>query len=364
MKFITMKAILLCCIIGFSAIPNTAEYHPEVGYIATLSNQHRYISTELLAVANDVSSLPTEWHLTKIMAPQAWQITSGESDILIAILDTGIDQNHDDLIGKVVANINFTNSPTADDHNGHGTHIAGIVAATADNARGNSGVAYNSSLKNVKVADDGGWCDSATVAEGIIWAVDNGANVINISLTFNKPSLDLENAVNYAWDKGAVIVAAAGNNYNSTPVYPSAYSNVIAVAATDKDDQLPRWSNYGDWISIFAPGVDIYSTSPDNNYVYASGTSPAAAIVSGEAALLFAIAKDNNSNGYVNDEVRNSTENMSDLIEVNGLGKGRVNVLNAVKGMGSSSYLDIYAPDIIRSLQVHRYRKSPINSRN
>ena len=232
----------------------------------------------------------------------------------------------------MVANVNFTDSPTVDDVNGHGTHIAGIIAASADDA-GITGLAHNGSLMNVKVAEDDGSVDPATAAKGIMWAVDNGANVINISLTITEPSSTLENALDYAWDKGAVIIAAAGNNFSSAPVYPAAYPNVIAVAATDKDDRLPRWSNRGDWVGLAAPGVDIYSTLPGDDYGYKSGTSQAAALVSGEAALLFTIFTDTNGNGNVNDEIRHAIETSCDEVEKDELVTGRINVLKAVATM-------------------------------
>ncbi len=310
-------ALLLPWPVAFSH--DVVELSLEEGYVAVIPG-------------DDDSSYDKQWSLPKIMAPQAWQITSGEADTLVAVLDTGIDQTHEDLAGKVISNTNFTQSPTVDDVHGHGTHMAGIIAA-AENTIGITGLAYNVSLMNVKVARDDGISDSETVAKGIVWAVDNGAKVVNISLTITKPSLALENAVNYAWDKGAIIVAAAGNNFGSTPVYPAAYPNVIAVAATDKDDRLPRWSNRGDWVSLGAPGVDIYSILPGNGYGYKSGTSPAAAMVSGEAALLYAIAIDTNGNGRVNDEVRLTIESNYDEVEIDGLVTVRINALKAVKAM-------------------------------
>jgi len=287
----------------------------KTGYVASIPSQP--------------SSFDEQWGLSTIMAPQAWEITSGESDVLVAILDTGIDQTHEDLVDKVIADVNFTDSQTVDDVHGHGTHIAGIVAATADDA-GITGLAYNGSLMNVKVAEDDGFVDPETAAKGIMWAVDNGASIINISLIFTKPSSTLEDALNYAWDNGAVIIAAAGNNFSSTPVYPAAYPNVIAVAATDKDDRLPRWSNRGDWVSLAAPGVDIYSTLPGDNYGYQSGTSQAAALVSGEAALLFTIATDTNGDGNVNDEIRHAIETSCDEVEKDELTKRHINALKAV----------------------------------
>ena len=167
-------------------------------------------------------------------------------DVLIAILDTGIDKTHIDLAGQVIASVNFTQSPTVDDIDGHGTHIAGIIGAIANNGAGIAGLAYNCSLMNVKVADDRGFVDAEVVAEGIVWAVDNGAKVINMSLTLTEPTQALEDAVDYAWSKGAILVAAAGNNGSLTPMYPAYYANCLAVTATNSNDLLALLSNYGD----------------------------------------------------------------------------------------------------------------------
>ena len=146
-----------------------------------------YVADVPPTVPNDKYS-DNQWALTKIQAPDEWQIISGTQDILIAVLDTGIDLQHEDLADKVVANVNFADSPTTDDLYGHGTHIAGIIAASTDNGFGIAGVVPSCHLLNVKVADDNGRCNSSTVAEGIVWAVDNGAKVINMSLTLTKPA--------------------------------------------------------------------------------------------------------------------------------------------------------------------------------
>lgn len=334
MKLITVMVLVLYCITTCGVAFNTVEPHSETGHVAIVSGQQEYTSPEIITAATNDDTLHQRWDLSTIMAPEAWQMTSGGSDVIVAILDTGIDQTHQDLADKVVASVNFTQSSTADDLCGHGTHIAGIIGSSINNV-GTIGVAYNCSLMNVKVCEDNGSCNSTTVAKGIVWAVDNGANVINLSLTFTEPSPTLENAIDYAWNNGVVIVAAAGNNCSSTPVYPAAYPNTIAVAATDRNDHLPRWSNYGDWVSLSAPGVDIYSTLPDDNYSYRSGTSPAAALVSGETALLLTIAADTNGNGYVNDEVRHRIESNCDTVEAEGLGKGRINALKAASTMGT-----------------------------
>ena len=249
-----------------------------------------------------------QWALDKINAFQLWQMAPVTEAVVVAILDTGIDPDHQDLNGLIMAEANFTDSSSPADSYGHGTHVAGIIAANINNGVGIAGVAPESRLLNVKVADDKGRCSASVVAQAVIWAVDNGASVINISLELREPSSELENAVNYAWNKGAVIVAAAGNDASQIPVYPAYYKNSIAVAATKQDDNLAPLSNHGDWVDVAAPGVNIYSILPGNSYGYETGTSFAAGYVSGLAALLFSIVTDTNGDGMVNDEVRATIE--------------------------------------------------------
>jgi len=224
-------------------------------------------------------------------------------EVCVAILDTGIDQQHEDLVGKIIAINNLSDSPTASDILGHGTHVAGIIAATADNGIGIDGVAPDSRLLSVKAADDNGVVWPSTLAKGIVWAVDSGAKVINMSLFLPTGSPALEEAVEYAWSNGAVLIAAAGNGIKSIPTYPAYYPKVIAVAAVDADGSLWAKSNWGDWVDAYAPGVEIYSTLPSNDYGYKSGTSMAAAYVSATAASAFATVTDVNGNELLNDEV-------------------------------------------------------------
>jgi thermitase len=282
-------------------------------------------------------SFSSQWGLTKIQAPQAWDVTTGDSAVRIAILDTGIDASHPDLAAKIVAVQNCTSSSTSDDNYGHGTHVAGIAAAITNNGVGVAGAGYNASLMNVKVLDDTGSGYYSWIINGITWAADNGAEVINMSLGGSAGSSALQTAINYAWGKGVVVVAAAGNSGSSAPSYPAYYSNCIAVAATDANDSKASWSNYGSsWVDVAAPGVGIYSTLPDHanqmgatGYGSLSGTSMATPFVAGEAALIWAT-----SYGTSATSVRNRIETTADAIPGTGTNwkYGRINEFKSVTG--------------------------------
>jgi subtilisin family serine protease len=231
--------------------------------------------------------------------------TSGiGAPIIVAVLDTGIDKDHEDLSGTVMAEINLTDSPTADDIHGHGTHIAGIIAAVNDNNLGINGIAPESQLLNIKVADDRGSCRMSALVEGIYRAVAAGADIINISIEMAGPSPELEAAINHAWENGVVVIAAAGNDDNNLPVYPAYYENCIGVTALRDNGELAPLANFGDWVDAAAPGFDIYSTLPGNDYGYKHGTSFAAAYVSGLAARLLPLVETSNGDGRLNDEIR------------------------------------------------------------
>ena len=292
-----------------------------------------YAEPNFMAEALDSPDDPwfgSQWGMVKVQAPQAWEVTTGSSSINIAILDTGVDLDHPDLANKVISSIDFSHSGTVDDVHGHGTHVAGIAAAMTNNGIGVAGLGYTATIMNVKVLGDTGAGAYSWIVSGIIWAVDNGAEVINMSLGGSSPSSTLEDAINYAWSKGVVVVAAAGNYGNTAPLYPAYYTNCIAVAATDSLDRLAGWSNYGDWVDVAAPGVGIYATLKNNGYGYKSGTSMASPHVAGLAALVFTTLSDTNGDGKFNDEVRSRIEASCDDISISGIGSGRINAARAV----------------------------------
>ena len=292
-----------------------------------------YAEPDFVAQALDSPDDPwfgNQWAMVKVQAPQAWEVTTGSASINIAVLDTGVDLDHPDLADKIISNINFSSSPTVDDVYGHGTHVAGIAAAMTNNGIGVAGLSYSAAIMNVKVMGDTGSGTYSSIASGIVWAADNGADIINMSLGGSSASSILQDAVNYAWSKGVVVVAAAGNSGGTTPLYPACYVNCIAVAATDAIDGRASWSNYGDWVDVAAPGVCIYSTLKDNNYGYKSGTSMASPHVAGLAALVFVTVSDANGDGKLNDEVRSRIEANCDDIGLSGIGHGRINAARAV----------------------------------
>ncbi len=276
-----------------------------------------------------------QWGLARIQAPQAWEITHGSRAVPIAILDTGIDTTHPDLAGKIIMNKNFTASQTFDDKYGHGTHVAGIAAASTANGTGVAGVGYESSLMNVKVLGDNGAGYYSDIAAGMIWAADNGAKVINLSIGADIESQTLRDALDYAWGKGAVVTVAAGNGGGTAPSYPAYYEHAMAVAATDTADRLYSFSNRGDWVDVAAPGSAI-STLPGGSYGTMSGTSMASPHVAGLAALAFAIVSDTNGNGFLNDEVRALIQNGCDALASGSAGSGRINAYRTLSTVKSA----------------------------
>lgn len=285
---------------------------------------------------------PTEipWGVQYINAPKAWETTTGE-DIIVAILDTGIDANHPELAGKVLAGRNFTSdygdANNFNDNQGHGTHCAGTIGAISNNA-GVIGVAPNVKFIIGKVLDSNGSGSYDGIIDGIHWATDwkgpNGekARIISMSLGGPQDVPQLYKAIKRAVDAGISVVCAAGNegdgNTNTAEyAYPGSYECVIEVAAIDNQGALARFSNTNDKIDVGAPGVNILSTMPNNRYAKMSGTSMATPHVAGALALIIS--------AYEKDERKLTEKEAYDLLirhtrkvdlNVNAVGKGIVDL--------------------------------------
>ena len=266
---------------------------------------------------------PNQWAPPKIQAPSAWQVTTGTPNVVIAVVDTGVQLDHEDLVGSLWTNpgeiadngvdddgngktddvwgwrfyhewdgdayLPREDNQVTDDH-GHGTHVAGIASAVVDNGVGIAGVAGGARVMPVKVLDGSGTGWHSDLARGIAYAVDEGARIVNLSLGDPNSSATLQAAVDYAHTHGALTVAAAGNG-GKPVLYPAACDHALGVSATNQDDH--RWydTNHGPEVDVAAPGVSIYSTGwtgeCSSGYCYKSGSSMATPHVAGLAALLW-----------------------------------------------------------------------------
>ena len=261
--------------------------------------EHGRPGPELLSVQGDgaVHALgdplrSQQWALDRVPFESAWSVTRG-AGVTVAVIDSGVEAAHQDLAGSVLPGKDFVNSGGDGrvDPNGHGTHVAGIIAAHVNNGLGIAGAAPGVRILPIRVLDANGSGVASNVAKGIIWAADHGARVINLSLGGGQAP-GVEQAIRYANSRRAVVVAAGGNNYSTgnAPMYPAAYPEAIAVSAVDTDLSHPSFSNTGSYIDVAAPGVGIVSawgTSP-TAYASASGTSMATPFASAEAALIIA----------------------------------------------------------------------------
>ena len=332
-----------------------------------------------------------QWAPLKVQADLSWSIWSPKAQIIVAVVDTGVDGKHPDLVNQMLTDasgivgydaLQGKRDPAADGF-GHGTHCAGIIDAQVNNGTGIAGLAGYSALNAagqsgalpigihalglssnsvkimpVKVLDSNGSGTDASVANGVIWAADHGAKVISISLGGPDSSSTMSNACNYAWNKGCVLIAASGNDGVSTKFYPAACSNVISVGATDSSDSLASFSNWGSWVDIAAPGDTILSTLPTYqvqpgwplNYGYMSGTSMAAPHVAAEAAMLFA-----QNPGLSNAQVVSIiTANVDIYHPFSGHtlapGAGRMNLYRALQAAGASAPVVPSVPDAPKGL--------------
>ncbi|WP_405115955.1 S8 family peptidase [Paenibacillus sp. FSL K6-1217] len=236
---------------------------------------------------NDLLFSTYQWNLPAIETTQGWNLSKGSKEVVVAVVDTGVQANHPDLKGQLLTGYNaITSGSTPDDDVGHGTHVCGIIGALTNNEEGVAGISWYNKILPVKALDNSGAGTTYSVAEGIIWAADQGAKVINLSLGNYADSQFLHDAIKYAYDRDVVIVSASGNDNTERPGYPAAYEEVIAVAATNAAGERASFSNYGDYIDVAAPGESIASTYPDNQYAALSGTSMASPHVAALAGLV------------------------------------------------------------------------------
>jgi thermitase len=257
-----------------------------------------------------------------IDAPEAWDLHTGSPLTTVAVLDSGVQCSHPDLVGKCVhPSLNLGPSDTADDVLGHGTLVASVIGANSNNGIGIAGVSWGTMIAPLKVCYEAydiffgmvGLCDSAASAAGMIHAANEGYQVVNMSYGGPDVSQAEADAVAYAWNNGVVLVAAASNNYSRTPMYPASFDNVIGVAATDWFGNLASFSNFGPTVSMSAPGAKMFVAfpqeacpyiDPEGCYGWADGTSFASPMVAGAAALVSSYIGPGATNGQVRDALQ------------------------------------------------------------
>lgn len=302
-------------------------------------------STYETQVAPNDPGFDTQQAPQAVDAPAAWETTFGSEDVTVAVVDTGVQYGHPDLAGQfgdtlgtdVVGGDGDPELDTAEE--GHGTHVAGCAAASTDNGTGVAGVS-DSRLLSVRVVDESGYATLSAIADGIQWAADQGADILNLSLG-GGDAATLANAVDYAADRDVCLFAAAGNTGESV-MYPAAYERCVGVAALDPDENLASFSNRGPNVDVAAPGVNVVSTYPVDDYRAFSGTSMASPVAAGVAALGLAADPDLSAA----DLRRRLAETAVDVgLPAEEQGAGRVDAANIVAAAESDSGNDGEAED-------------------
>ncbi|HET8571346.1 MAG TPA: S8 family serine peptidase [Candidatus Limnocylindria bacterium] len=291
-----------------------------------------------VAVNDPLSS--RQYSLDRMRVRDAWSLTKGGT-ALIGVVDTGVQFNHPDLAGRLVAGYDFVNGDSnATDDNGHGTWVSGILAGNPNNGVGVAGITWTNKVLPVKVMDATGHGYSSNVAKGIDYAVSRGAKIINMSIGGFEFSYAVRDAVNRAWASGTVLVAAAGNYRTSQPSYPAAYDHVISVSATQADDEFTNWSNYGGTVDVSAPGAAVTTAnctvspcihSTWGGYIDISGTSFSTPNTAGVVALIMA-RYPSYTNQQVVDRLLSTTDDLGFRGWDDRYGRGRVNAYRAVGG--------------------------------
>jgi subtilisin family serine protease len=335
------------------------DRRPIAAALATLRREPGVLSAEpavpmRLAELPDDPYFPQQWGLDAINAASGWDRERGSFGVIVAIVDSGVDPNHPELRPKLLPGWDFIGrdgSPA--DTNGHGTMVAGIAAAATDNGQGVAGTSWASEILPVRVIGPAGGTDQ-TVADGIVFAVDRGARVINLSLAGDSPSGLLGSAINYASDHGAVVVAATGNEGASAIAWPARYPKTIAVGAVERQGSTVThapYSNKGQYIDVVAPGSGIVGPWPGNRYVIGDGTSFAAPFVSGLAALL--LSRDPRlTPAQVSSRLRNTAQDLGAVGYDTTYGAGLVDASAALAATADPNASDTRSPWIVpRGLQ-------------
>lgn len=327
----------------------------EAAEVFTLDPAVDYAEPDFLIFAAADAGTPDDpffdkqWALAKIEAESAWKVAAG-SNVTIAVIDSGVDLDHPELAARVVEGYDFVNGDSqADDDYGHGTLVAGVAAAAANNNIGIAGLAWNARIMPVKVLDGQGQGVSSNLTCALYWAADRGADIINISIISFGPSFGMQSAINYAANEGALIFSAAGNLFEEgNPVtYPAAHDNVIAVAATDKDDAHAWFSSAGAFVDIAAPGVGIYSPFPPTHDEYRSvyGTSLATPHGAGLAALVLS-AVPSLSSEEVETVIQQSAVDLGEAGKDDKFGHGRIDASAAISLTLSSLPVQLLLPGV------------------
>ncbi len=321
--------------------------------------------------AND-PYFPVQYGITQTGTVKGWAFTVGDPELIIAVLDTGVDLDHPDLAGQLTKGYDFVNDDDdPDDDEGHGTHVAGIIGARTNNGLGMSGMVWWCKLMPLKVLDRFGAGTHMNVALAVVHAADSGARVINLSLASMADSNVLSEAIDYAYDSaGAVLVAGTGNSGGGVD-FPARHPKVLAVGATDDKDEYcdqSKWgpglaSNHGKEVDVAAPGNEILSTYPDDAYAYLSGTSMSTAFVAGLAALLFS-GNPELTNIEVMDALRTTALDLLEEGHDEFTGFGRIETYGALdaviadEGGGGLCFVAsaAYGPQAVEVQRLRRFR--------
>lgn len=294
------------------------------------------------ASVND-PSYTKSWALPKTQATTAWDMTNGNG-VVIAILDTGVNSSHPDLASNIVPgwNIYDNNSNTSDVY-GHGTGVAGTAAMVGNNGTGSAGVAWGAKIMPVRISAPDGYAYWSTVAQGVYWAADNGAKVVNISYNGVSGSSTVQSAAQYLRNKGGVVVVAAGNSGGLESI--AANDALLTVSATDSNDVRASFSSYGDYVDLAAPGVSIYSTTSAGSYANWSGTSFSSPVTAGVVALMMS-ANSKLGSADIERILKSTAVDLGSAGADPYFGAGRVDAAKAVATAKSTVTADTQSPTI------------------